>query len=67
MGQTLKINLLKQKKTPTKICLKTFRDKDLDLVVEEAEEALVWVEDVVVDNKTVSGVDFNLTVNALHF
>jgi hypothetical protein len=44
MVQGLKINLLKQKKTPTKIYLKTFRDKDLDLVVEEAEEALAWVE-----------------------
>jgi hypothetical protein len=59
MVQGLKINLLKQKKTPTKIYLKTFRDKVLDLVVEEAEEALVWVEDVVGDNKTVSEVDFN--------
>jgi hypothetical protein len=59
MVQGLKINLLKQKKTPTKIYLKTFRDKVLDLVVEEAEEALVWVEDVVGDNKTVSEMDFN--------
>jgi hypothetical protein len=62
--QNSKINLLKQKKTPSKIYLKTYRDEDLDLAADKEAMASVWVEDVAEeavewDFKTVSEEGFN--------
>jgi hypothetical protein len=56
MGQVSKIKLLKQKKTPMKIFLKTFREEGWVMLVAEAEKVLVW------DGETVPETIFKITI-----